>query len=303
MPRNLRLNLDRYFYGVSMPIGRIANALDLDLYAIEQRNGGFDDRRAVGAEARYVKGGRAVFAAIDYDIHFNDINFGMVNGSWGYGQGGAINFAFDYRKAPLLFTSNAVIGQSVFTLNQLKVFYSEAEIKQLAMDRSAVSQSLNFGISHPLSQRFTVNSDITIAHMSGTPESGDVPAMKATKVEVYTSTQLVTNSVFKDGDMAIVGLRYANTTTANRWVVDFNMRYPVTKALRINPGVAFVYRANRANTGDEYSVQPMIRGTYTTKSHIQFEPEVGMEWTRDKSSFGQNTITGYHVYMGVRRDF
>jgi hypothetical protein len=302
-PKFVRLDPHRFFYGVSVPIGRIAKSWDVDVYAIEQRSSGMLDRRAVGAELRYITPGRSLFAAVDYDIHFNQLNFALLNGSLAYKGGGTLSFAYDYRKAPLLFADNAIIGQSVYNLGQLRAFYSDSEIKQLAQDRSALSQTLNFGVNHPLSERFSVNADLTVAHFGDMPASGGVPAMKGTKVETYLSTQLVGQGLLKSGDSSIVGFRYANTTTSDRWVVDLTERYPWSKTLRLNPTVSFIYRTNRRNNGDEISIQPLLRATYNAPHKIQFEPEIGLEYTRDNSSGGRNTITGYHVYLALRRDF
>ena len=48
------LDTDRYFYGLSVDIGSIAKSWDFTVYGIEQRIDGVTDRRAVGAEARYL---------------------------------------------------------------------------------------------------------------------------------------------------------------------------------------------------------------------------------------------------------
>lgn len=302
-PRKMMVDTHRVFYGASLAFGRFRNAWDGDIYVIEQQASGNIDRRAAGAELRYVEGGRSVFGAVDYDVHFNTLNFAIVNGSWTYGEGGAFTFSMDYRRSPLLFTESALIGQPVFNLDDLRGLYSDKEIQQLALDRTAESKTATIGVSQPLTAKLTFNTDITVAQVAATPESGGVPGSPSSGSEYYVSTQLIGSGLFREGDIGILGLRYADTTNSKIWVVDLNTRYPVSKAFRVNPRLQFGYRTNKLNSGSEISARPSIRMYYTTKRRLQFEPEVGGEFLKSDTPFGKETTAGYYVNMGVRRDF
>jgi hypothetical protein len=302
-PKDVSIDKDRYFYGASLVFGRFANAWDGDVYAIQQKSSGLVDRRAVGAELRYVENGRSVFGAVDYDVYFDTLNFAIVNGSWNYGDGGAFTFALDYRRSPLLLTDNAAIGQTVFSLDALQGLYSEKELRQLALDRSAPSRSATLGVSQPLTEKLTFNTDATITSLDSTPESGGVPGAPASGTEYFYSAQLIGSSLFKEGDIGILGLRYADTATSNRWMVDVNTRYPWSRALRINPRLRVGYRTGKTNDTTELSARPSIRLNFVTRHHLQFEPEFGGEWLRADTPTGQETTTGYFVNFGIRRDF
>lgn len=302
-PKDVAIDKDRYFYGASLAFGRFANAWDGDVYAIEQKSSGLIDRRAVGAELRYVAGPGSVFGAVDYDVYFKTLNFAILNGSWTYGQGGAVNFAVDYRKSPLLFTDNAGIGQAVFGLQDLRAFYTVEELRQLALDRTAPTRSVTLGVSQPITDKLTFNTDATVTDLEATPASGGVPDTPASGTEYYYSAQLIGSSLLKEGDIGILGLRYADTATSNRWVVDVNTRYPFTRALRINPRLRVGYRTSKTVDTTELSARPSLRLNYTSRHHLQFEPEIGGEWLRADTPTGRETTTGYFVNLGVRRDF
>jgi len=302
-PKKVMVDKDRVFYGTSLAFGRFRNAWDGDIYVIEQRSHGEIDRRAVGAELRYLRNGRSVFSAVDYDIHFNTLNFAIVNGSWTYGDGGALTFSMDYRRSPLLFTDNALIGQPVFGIDQLRVIYSDGEIRQLAMDRSAEAKTVTLGIAQPLSKKLSFNTDLTVSQVSATPESGGVPASPATGTEYYLSAQLIGSGLFREGDIGILGLRYADTNNMSAWLVDLNTRYPWSRTFRINPRLQVGYRQNKNNSGTELSARPSLRLYYMTRHKLQFEPEVGGEWLQSNTPTGHETTTGYYVNMGLRRDF
>ena len=51
------------------------------------------------------------------------------------------------------------------------------------------------------------------------------------------------------------------------------------------------------------SVQSLLRATYVAFARIQLEPEIGVDWMKDKSPTQSNTTLGYHGYFGIRKDF
>lgn len=302
-PKEVGVDSSRYFYGASLVFGRFANAFDGDLYVIEQRAAGMIDRRAVGVELRYVEKGRSVFTAVDYDVHFNQLNYALINGSWSYGEGGTVSFAADYRRSPLLFTSNAMLGQTVFNLDDLRGLYSDSEIRTLAIDRSAESRSVTIGVSQPINAKLSVNFDATASDVAATPASGGVPATVASGTEYYYSAQLIGSSLFKEGDIGILGLRYADTASANRWVLDINTRYPWSRALRLNPRLRLSYRESKTSDETQTSIRPSFRVNYNPRGKLQYELEFGGEWLRSESSLSRDTTTGYFLSAGIRRDF
>jgi len=302
-PKEVSIESARRFYGASLVFGRFANAFDGDVYFIEQRAAGMIDRQAVGVELRYVEKGRSVFGAVDYDVHFSQLNYALINGSWGYGAGGTVSFAADYRRSPLLFTSNALLGQTVFNLDDLRGLYSDTEIQTLAIDRSAESRSVTVGISQPISEKLSVNVDATASDVAATPASGGVPATVASGTEYYYSAQLIGSGLFKEGDIGILGVRYADTASATRWVLDINTRYPWSRELRFNPRLRLSYRESKVSSETQISIRPSFRVNYNPRGKLQYEVELGGEWLRAESSLGRDTTSGYFLSAGIRRDF
>ena len=302
-PRSMKLDGHRFFYGVALPVTHVLKYWDLDVYAIRQKAYGFIDRQAVGAEARFVSGRNMVFGGVDYDTQFNAFNFLLLNGSMGYASTGNLSFSLDVRRAPLLFTTDAVIGQQVQDLGSLRSFYTDKEILQLSKDRTAVMKMFTISDNHPITKDISVNVDFTLSKMESMPASGGLYYTPGTNLEYYVTAQLVKMGLFKPDDSALVGVRYANATTSDRYFLDASFRFPVNPSLRINPAISFGYRLNKTNSGDEVSVQPTLRGVYSYKRWFQLEPEIGGDWYKDKTTFGSTTQTGYHVYLGIRRDF
>ena len=143
-----------------------------DIYTLRQTDHGILDRQSVGAEVRYVDAKASVIGLLDYDLHFQQINAAILSGSMTFANQTVLNVAFDHRRAPILRTSNALIGQSASNLEALLSTFSLDEIHQLALDRTAKSTSLLVSLTHPISERFSVGLDATLWTLSSMPDSG-----------------------------------------------------------------------------------------------------------------------------------
>lgn len=300
--KDLSLDSKRYFYGASVDIGRIGN-WDGDVYYLKQQNHGLNDREAIGSEGRYVGKMISAFALLDYDIYFKQVNIGLFNVNMTLPDQTTISTSADYRRAPLLTAINALQGQLVGSLDELKASFTPDQIKQLAEDRTSYSRTGTISVSHPFNDRFAINADATVANMSGTKESGGVPANPATGNEYYYSAQLVGSSIFKEGDLAIAGVRYADSSTSNRYTVDLSARYPFTRDFRVTPRLRASYRENKNDDGTQVTYRPSIRMNYNVNRRFQLEFEGGGEFQHDDFGASKSDTKGFFVNVGYRVDF
>jgi tetratricopeptide (TPR) repeat protein len=297
------VDTDKYFYGLSFDLGTYWDHWDFQAYLIEQKANEVTDRRAVGGELRYFDSQRSFFSLVDYDIYFNKLNTMLGVGTWTFENGTSINANIDYRNSPILTLTNAVQGQGVETLEELFPLFTEDELKQLALDRTATSTTATLGASHPMSSQFQVSGDVTVTHLSGTPASGGVPANPDTGYEFLYNLQFTGSSLIKTGDLGIVGLRYADLDRSNLFTLSLNARYPVTQEFRINPRFDVIYRKNKNDSGKRMTYRPFLRLEYQLKRNIRFESEIGGDWIEDDGVFGSETTRTYFVNLGYRVDF
>ena len=234
----------------------------------------------------------------------------------GFSDRTIINLSYDYRTSPFLTTSNATQGQSdkgVETVDELQQFFSIDEIKQLAKDRTAVSHSAALSLSRPLSEKFQLNGDFRMTTISGTKASGGVAASEGTGFDYFYSMDLTGNSLLTEGDIYVLGLRYNDTKASNTSSININARYPVSKALRVNPRFRLDYRDNE-NGSKRYAYRPSIRITHRLIKGLQLELEAGGEWefqertseaiaatASNNDEFDQTK--GYFVIVGYRYNF
>jgi tetratricopeptide (TPR) repeat protein len=293
---------DRYLYGLSADLGTFANAWDFNAFIIEQQNDGILDRRAVGGEARYFDPVRSLLAFVDYDISYDALNTMVLLGTWTLPERTTINASVDYRKSPVLTTTNALQGQTVPDLDELLNSLSEDEIRQLAEDRTADVTTLTLGASHPFSDRFQISGDVTTSRVSGTNSSGGVEGIPGTGNEYFYNLQFIGSSLIKSGDISVLGLRYSDTSNSNISSVNMDIRYPVMTVWRINPRLRVDYRENN-NDSTQWIGAPSLRIDYRWRKRYRFELEGGGEWSSQELATDTEDTSSYFVSVGYRADF
>ena len=295
---------DRYFYGASLDIGPFIDGLDVSVFAIEERSRAYLDRRAIGAEARYLSQMFAAFATIDYDIHFNDLNAAILSGTWTFADKSVLTAGFDYRKSPYLSAWTALQGQPFTTLYDLLKAHTLDEADQWALDRTATYISGTAGYTYPINQNLQVSADVTVTDTSGTVSSGGVLGTPATGTEIYTSAQVIANDMFTAGDLYIAGLRFADLNDSKLYVADFSARYPLTEAWKVGPRLRLGYREGDGIELTEYSVLPSLLVNYSWSKDMNLEIEGGARWTDTTAANAVNeTSTELFLTVGYRYDF
>jgi len=306
-------NTDKHFYGASVDLGTFWDSVDLNLFAINQEIESIVDRQSVGGEVRYFHPTRSFFSFVDYDTSYSELNIFLINGGWTFPTKTRLNLVLDYRRSPILSTSNALIGQTAVTsipglLNSL----TEDQIRQLALDRTATNKSVTIGIVQDLNEKYQAVAELTISEQTATPASPSVPiapvvqvpATQSTGKEYFYLTQLIASSFFMEGDINIIELRYADTMSSDSFSFNLNLRYPFTPDFRVNPRIQTNYRKNKSDGGKSVTIRPLVRIDYRWKKWLRFEMEGGREW-REDTIIGNNTekTTGYFATVGFRAYF
>ena len=144
------LNEHQTFYGVTFETGTFLDHWNMNLFYFDQQVDGLTDRNSIGTEVRYRDRRNVLFGMVDYDIFFDELNILQLNGNMSFDQGRTAYMNAFMRKAPILSTSNALIGRQERSIEELKNVLNIEQIYQLAQDRTAGSQTLTIGGSQPL---------------------------------------------------------------------------------------------------------------------------------------------------------
>lgn len=319
--RQTRVLKERYFYGASVDVGAKRSPIQTSVYWFDQRaKGGFVDRQSVGVETRFLKSRFNAFVLADYDVKFSKLNLGLLTLNYNFPDTSSLSLTADYRQSPLLTTYNAVIGQvdattlmPILDLGGLKPFFTDAQIYQLAKDRTLVTKSMTVSYSRPLTKKLQTNLDFTVSDTGGTPGSAAsagtlaIAPIPATGKEYYYGAQLVGTGLFWENDIYILSGRYADTQRTRTYTADFNARVSLTRKVRLSPRLRYGFRDNKLDNGTFRQFQPTMRVNYYPMRGGEIEIEGGANFSRQKSIFGGSPTTtteqGYVLSAGYRIDF
>ena len=293
---------ERTFIGLSANFDSIWEDIDFGTFVIQQEIEGLIDRQAVGAEFRYFANGRSLWGLVDYDTEYQELGSLFLQGSWRFESEMTLNALVDRRRSPFLSAGNAMIGQAVGSFDELEQLFTEDELRQLSLDRSAISTTYTVGFSRPLSPRFHINADVSQAVIEATPESGGVPATEETTYR-YFSTSLLASSILKQGDVSVLSIRYSDSNSIRVTSVNLDVRYPLGIGLRINPRLRVEHREIRSDGSTEWIYTPAIRMQYRLGRRGRIEFEAGRQFAnRDGGSFAIDRESyfinvGYQVFF------
>lgn len=301
--RDLEINTDRAFYAGSIDFAMIPDALDTTVYYVDQTYGELVDRKAVGGEFRYFNALFTAYGIYDYDLHFEQTNLALLNGALRFEDESSISVAVDYRRSPMLTTLNAIIGQGVENPNDLLATYQEEDIYQFALDRSAHARSASISVSRPITENLQINVDVIATNVSGTKTSGGIDALPGTGTEYYYSGQLVASDVFTEGAIFIAGVRYADTLATEQQTLQFNMRYPIMRDLRLNTKLRLDQRNQKNGSSEEVSARGSMALSYNLNRSTYFDVELGGQLSDSSNPLVMTEERGLFGTIGIRQDF
>jgi len=294
---------NRQFVSVAVDFDNFAGDWDFSTFLTQQTIEGVVDRQAVGAEVRYFGATRSLTGLLDYDVEFGELNTALLLGTWRLANGLTLNGLLDYRLNPVLTTRNALIGQPVSTIEEMLLVWTEEEIRQLALDRTARSQTVTVGFAAPISERFQLNADITMNEIDGTVRSGGVFGLPGTGPQTYYSTSVIGSSLFGAGDVSILTMRYNDSDTFTSSVFSLDMRFPIGRRLRLNPRLQYSVWENISDGRKRETIRPSFRLLLTFANRNRLELEIGSSQLTRSDINGQRESSGNYINLGYRADF
>jgi len=296
------INEHKKFYGASFETGTFFNFWDMTLYHFRQTVDGIDDHISTGTEVRYRDRALSVFGLLDYDSLFDVVNIAQLNANLLMAGGRTAYMSAFVRKAPILSTSNALIGRTETSIEELLTTLNIEQIYQLARDRSANSETITLGGSQPLSSNTQLSADLTLSKIGSTAGSGGVPATESTGTDSYLGVQLVKNGLFMKNDTTVFGTRYVGTKTSDTYSLIGNVRLLITREWRINPRLQYDVR-KLSDGRRQNKVRSLLRTDYRYHRNTRFDLEIGYDTTDETSNTGAFSNNSLFYNVGYRYDF
>ena len=278
--RDVDINTDSQLYGGSLDIRPATSPWRGNLFFNQQTSDTWIERQAVGAELDYQQPQQNWMGYLDYDLKFNELNAVNLNANWFDQHDSHAYLTLDYRRSPTLSLSNALIGQTLTELGQLEALgLSETELQEVALDRSAISQSAMAGISRRFQPHWRWATDVSLWQLSGTADSLGVEGYDGTDLETNVSGQLLGNDLLQQRDLLWMTLRYADLTSSNLYSVAMEYRFFLDRQWQLRPKVQLYWRDFTEVSGSELSVRPSFKLEYKPARQWNIELNLSGEWT------------------------
>ena len=264
------------FGTVTAEYGPYAQAWVFDAYFFDETTGGQTDRRSIGLQTRYSMAGRTAVVLADYDIAFKQINSVTLIGNLKVGRLWILGFDADYRRSPLLQLSNALIGQNALDLRTLETQFTPSQIKQLALDRTATSETFVVSASRPMGERWQLIMDVAALQLNGTSSSGGVAATASTGIDKNVSMQVSGSSLLQASDVHIFGVRFDSAPASRSTTLSWDARFVLPGAWRFGPRFSVEQLNSPGLGGKQLLYLPQVRGDWTSRRSI-FEAIAGYQ--------------------------
>ncbi len=266
-------------------------AWSLDGYLFNETIEGFTDRRSVGLQTRYTQSGRTAVVLVDYDVDFQELNSATLIGNARVGQSWVLGFDADYRRSPLLELNDALIGQAAADLNALASEYTPSQLKQLALDRAATSETFVLSASRSLGARWQFMASLSALQLGGTPASGGVEAIGSMGLDKNISLQLSGASLLQASDLHIFGVRVDDSPQARSATLSWDARFVVYGAWRLGPRLSVEELTDPMLGGRQLLYLPQLRADWTGRRSI-FELTAGYQMQQQQQSLQPQSLNG-----------
>jgi hypothetical protein len=237
----------------------------------------------------------------DYDIEFRELNSLTLIGNLTAWQHWVFGFDADHRRSPLLLLSNALIGQNATDLGGLETQYTPSQIKQLAIDRTAIADTGTFSASHPLGERWQFIGNLAALRLGATPASGGVAATPSTGWDKTIALQMSGSSLVQGGDLHFFGIRYDNSPQSRSATLSWDARFVLPGTWRIGPRFSVERLQDASLGGDQTLYLPEIRSDWTGRRML-FEFIGGYQVEQQQALAGQSGTSGQtatHLYVSA----
>jgi hypothetical protein len=290
---------DHQFLGLAADFATDDRRWDTAVYALAQQYLGATDRRSVGVESHYVRPGRTLIAIVDYDLHFAAFNNIMFLGTVVTDSHWTFNLDASRQSSPLLSSRNALIGQPTLAFGDLNQMFTDAQIEQLARDRSAQLTQLGLSASRPLGDSAQWSVNLASVDLTGTPASGGVEAVVDPGREDSIYSELLVNSLFKAGDVESLAVRYQRGGSGTLLSLGVGSRLPIGSSLRMTTRLRVDHRTFLTDDSTQWLLLPSVRLDYSRgRSMIEFES--GAELGRRERPGLSEQSTRYYFSLGYR---
>lgn len=292
----------RRFYGLTAEVGPFFERWSGSGYVIEQRIDSLVDRRAVGGDLRYFDANSSLYALVDYDVFYKELDIFLIQGARSFDGGWSLTGLYDQRKAPPMLTSNALLGETTTSIDQLLTTLSRDEVFALARARTADSKQAFLGLTKQFDATWQAGLDLRLSNIGELPPSGTLPATPSTG-DVYTvSAQVTGTNLLGRRDLTVLNVSSIDSPTFVGHSATLNHLFVLAEKWTLEPSIRYYRQTDTAQVRLR-RVSPTLRVYYRPRETISLEGELAWESTLTESETVTDETTRRFFSLGYRWDF
>jgi len=272
------------------------------VFVVGQRAYSMTDRTALGGEFRFTNDRSHSFVYFDYDFVFQTLNTVLASTTWRLDEQTDLRASFERRNAPIVTLSAALQGQEANDLDELRKTLSESDIRDLALDRTAVAYTGMVGGTHRLSDTLQLSGDFAVNHIGATDTADGVDGAEANGPDFGTTIGLLASDWPVENAVGSVTLRYFEGEMYRSFMALLFTRFVFIRTLRASPKLRLEWRESDLQ-GQRSRLRPSLELGWRRGAFSLFG-EGGGEWEEPiTSGNGASRELGYFLEVGVRWDF
>ena len=293
---------DRRFLGVALDSGDRWGSLKLSMYGLHQVIDSEVDRQTIGSEFRYVDDGLFAQGRVDFDIYFGVLNSFLLNINRTTAKNTSINASYSFRKSPYLSTRNALIGQGLDSVEDLKNLLTGAEdLESLAIDRSLDSQSITLGFGKALSDNIHTSGSLAWLSLNEGVTSGGVTGSAAYD-QVYGDARVSFQNLFLKRHTFTLGIRFASQDRTDVLSFITSSSFRVKDHWSIAPRFR-VDRRDNIDGSEQLNLAPALRVEYQNGKHAFFLQTGYLLYTTSFPTFPDQDFSILFSYLSYQYRF
>jgi hypothetical protein len=286
------------------------------VYIIEQVIDGETDRRGLGTELRYFKGGLSASGQLDYDQMLKAVNIAAFQSTWQMTEATMINAMFDRRTTPMLSLGNVLFFQDPTLLGPAQRIQdllgtnSIDTLRERVIGLTAYQTQARIGGTTTLTPKWQVGADFSLTNVdeikpvadllpTGQPSTGNLWAV---------GVQLIGSNLYSARDTHVFNVSSLGGPNYHGTLLSYNNLSSLNEKWQLEPSLKYYTQSDNSGAfSDTWTVG--LRGIYRVRQQVSVESEVTYEKSESTSapttsSQGNTTSSGrLNYYLGARFDF
>lgn len=325
-PSDDLVDTKRSFYGLSVDAEALTKELSGSAFLIEQKIDGETDRRGMGVDLRYFKGGLSASAQFDYDQILKKLNVAAFQSNWQVSEVTSINAMLDRRTSPLLSLGNVIFYQYTDANGVPYPFASRlqdrlnlfpiAALRQRVIDETPYQSQFQIGATRVLTPNWQTGLNFTLSKMDAIPDfvfdGQTIAGQAATGNQWGMSVQLIGTNLYSARDTHVFNVGFSGGLHDHSTLLTYNNLTSLGDKWQVEPSLKYNTMSSSLS-GDSDTWTAGVRGIYRVRSQVSLETEltyerranVGLPSTDTSGNTTQtDTVTnGMTYYLGARYEF